>query len=233
MNIKLESLTVKYGERVILDNINHSFDSGRIHVVLGPNGSGKTTLIKNIVRLYADTREISYVAQEQNGNVGLTVKDYVFLGRYNPEKFALSQTEKDKRLVSDALEKMDLTGLEDRLFDTLSGGEKQRVMAARAIAQDASWIILDEPQSNMDVKYSNSIFNQLKLLKNEGKSIILICHDINYAVNIADSLVLMKDGKIIDNKKPEDITCEILQKVYDTGFKEAKTEDGIRVFLSF
>ena len=228
MNIEVKDLTVRYGFHKALDRVSHVFDEGRMHVLLGPNGCGKTTLIKKIVEKYAHTSQIAYVSQELFGNVALSVYDTVALGRYDKSRFLGGLTDEDRAKVEYALELMGLKELEDRIFDTLSGGEKQRCMVARAIAQDTEWTLLDEPSSSLDVKYSKLIMNIFEELREKGKSFIIVLHDINTASRYGDGFVLMKDGKIAYEQ--DELTVRSLEDVFETPFGEGSSSTGKKIF---
>ncbi|MBR6879703.1 MAG: ABC transporter ATP-binding protein [Clostridiales bacterium] len=231
MNIEMEKVTVRYGLRKALKGVSHTFEEGKIHVLLGPNGCGKTTLLKKIVDRYHASGELAYVPQEVYGNVALTVFDTVALGRYDSSKFFAGVSDEDRALVQKAIDEMEMTGMEERIFDTLSGGEKQRVMIARALAQDAPWTLLDEPSSSLDVRHSMLTMNKIRELKSRGgKSFILVLHDINMASSIGDEFVLMKDGQIM--YETERLSADMLGKVFDTEFGEGSSSEGHSLFYT-
>lgn len=227
--LKADGITVKYGKRVVLDSFTHEFEAGKIHCILGPNGCGKTTLVKALVERYASEGQISYVPQDVFGNVALTTYDTVALGRYDKRRFFTGLTAEDKVLVDKAVVDMELTGLEDRIFDTLSGGEKQRCMTARALAQDTEWTILDEPSSNLDIRHTQITMKKLAELRDkEQKSFIVVLHDVNTAARFADRFVLMKDGKLVAVKERLDI--ETLSNVFDSSFEMISSREGVPFF---
>lgn len=229
MNLELTDVSVRYGKTEVLHGVSHTFREGKVTCIIGPNGCGKTTLIKALVRKYAKSGSLSYIPQTVYGNVALTVKDTVALGRYDKSRFIYGETQEDLKLVSKALELMELTDKADRIFDTLSGGEMQRCMAARAICQDAKWLIMDEPASNLDVVHSKLIMDTgRKMVREDGKSMIIVMHDINAAVTYGDEFVLMKDGRII--KVTDSLDSKVLSEVFDTDFFEVKTPSGKNVF---
>ena len=231
MNLEIKDLTVEFGDKTILDNVSHTFKEGKITMLLGPNGCGKTTFIRSIVRKFADLRCLSYIPQEIYGNIGLTVEDTVALGRYNSKKFLAGYTEEDVKHINDAISLMQLEDRRRQLFDTLSGGEKQRCMAARSICQDAEWFIMDEPSSSLDIVHSKFILDTAReLVKNSGKSFIIVMHDINSAAAYGDEFVLMRDGHIVN--VTGELTSEILQDVYGTPFGCVKTPSGKDVFYT-
>lgn len=227
--LKADGITVKYGKRVVLDSFTHEFEAGKIHCILGPNGCGKTTLVKALVERYASEGQISYVPQDVFGNVALTTYDTVALGRYDKRRFFTGLTAEDKVLVDKAVVDMELTGLEDRIFDTLSGGEKQRCMTARALAQDTEWTILDEPSSNLDIRHTQITMKKLAELRDKDhKSFIVVLHDVNTAARFADRFVLMKDGKLVAVK--ERLDTETLSDVFDSSFEMINSKEGVPFF---
>jgi iron complex transport system ATP-binding protein len=227
--IEAENITVKYGKRTVLDSFTHTFEPHKIHCVLGPNGCGKTTLVKALVSKYASGKDISYVPQNVYGNVALSVYDTVALGRYDKSRFFTGLTSEDKELVDKAVKDMELEALSDRIFDTLSGGEKQRCMTARALAQNTSWTILDEPSSSLDIRHNQLTMKKLESLRdNEGKSFIIVLHDVNTAVRFADSFILMKEGKLIAVR--EALDEKILSEVFDSPFEQISPRDGTSYF---
>ena len=227
--LKADGITVKYGKRVVLDSFTHEFEAGKIHCILGPNGCGKTTLVKALVERYASEGQISYVPQDVFGNVALTTYDTVALGRYDKRRFFTGLTAEDKVLVDKAVVDMELTGLEDRIFDTLSGGEKQRCMTARALAQDTEWTILDEPSSNLDIRHTQITMKKLAELRDKDhKSFIVVLHDVNTAARFADRFVLMKDGKLVAVK--ERLDTETLSNVFDSSFEMISSREGVPFF---
>lgn len=229
MNIEAKNVTVKFGSKKAVDDFSFTFESGKVYALIGPNGCGKSTLVKNLV-MNSKAGLVGYVAQETIGLINLTVSEYVSLGRYKPGKFFGGLSSSDKELIQSAMDTMEITELQDRLFDTLSGGEKQRVMAARVIAQDSEWIILDEPSANLDVKHTTHIMNTVKELQSKGKSFIIVLHDINDAVRYADVLVMMRDGKLM--KSTSNPTPEDFKSLYDADFMQITAPNGRDFFYS-
>lgn len=224
-DLNIKDISVSYGSKKVVDSFSHNFEEGKIHAVMGPNGCGKTTLIKKIVEEYSHKEKISYVPQETYGNIALSVYDVVGLGRYDKSRFFTGLTSNDRDLVEKAIADMELEGLESRIYDTLSGGEKQRTMIARALAQDTPWTILDEPSSSLDVRHTVLTMKILKRLSGSGgKSFIVVLHDINTAASFADRYVLMKDGRKIEALSS--LTKEALSSVFESDFEKVITTDG-------
>lgn len=228
MNPEIKNLSVSYGSRKVLDDFSHVFEEGKIHCILGPNGCGKTTLLRHLINQYAGTSEISYIPQETSGLMNLPVFDIVAMGRYNRSKFFSGLGAEDLRLVNQAMETMGISEFSDRMYDTLSGGEKQRVMMARGIAQNSPWMILDEPSSNLDIKHSELIMTTLQSLRDSGKSVIIVMHDINLAAKYCDAFLLMKDGRKI--YAGDRLNAKMLSDVFGTEFKACELEDNKQFF---
>lgn len=233
----VENLNFKYDNgKNILDNLSLNFKKGKITGIIGPNGSGKTTLIKNLSRilnpnsgkLYLFGKELTkykqkelalntgVVFQERESEFQFTVFDIVMMGRYPyKKKFELESAE-DYSVVVDALEKTNTYHYRNRYLDELSGGEKQRVMIARALAQEPKVLILDEPISHLDLHYQVEILRMIQdLAKVKEMSIIIILHDLNFAYKFCDQLILLRNGNLYKEGKPEEvITRENINKVY-------------------
>jgi len=225
VSIEVKNLTVKANGKTIINNVTATFEEGKITVILGPNGCGKTTLVKEIVRRNSDNNKIAYVAQETTGFLNLEVQDVVELGRYDGKKYFAGVSSEDKSIVEDAMKAMEVDNKKDQLFDTLSGGEKQRVMMARALAQKSQWMILDEPTSSLDCPHVRAINDAVK----NTKQAVVVMHDINEAVRLGENFVLMKDGKIIATVNK--LTKELLEETFDAEFEELKSKDGKQIFF--
>ncbi len=233
MKIEVKDLTIKYGNRIVLNHITHIFEDGKIHAILGPNGCGKTTLMNYIVNNSAQRERFTYVPQEIPGELDMTAGDVVRLGRYHSKGFYQTFSKEDEAKVNEAVSIMDAEGVINQNYDTLSGGEKQRIQIARAIAKEYDWLICDEPTANLDIKHQANFVGVLKNLKAQGKSVIVILHDINLAAHLADEVLMMKDGKILYSGEAFEVICEKnLRDVFETDFiqienKATKTNNFI------
>ncbi|MBN2259101.1 MAG: ABC transporter ATP-binding protein [Clostridiales bacterium] len=233
----IKKLNFKYDtNRMILNDLTLDFKKGQITGIIGPNGSGKTTLIKNLSRiLQPDSGELylfgkdlakykqkdlalttGVVFQERDSEFQFTVFDIVMMGRYPYKKKFEVENAEDYAIVTDALEKTNTYQYRNRYLDELSGGEKQRVLIARALAQEPKVLILDEPISHLDLHYQVEILKMIQeLAKLKDMSIIVILHDLNFAYKFCDQLILLNEGAVFDQGTPEEvITKENINTVY-------------------
>jgi ABC-type enterochelin transport system, ATPase component len=233
--IEVRNLTKKYGSKAVVDNVSLKIAKGGITSFIGPNGAGKSTLLGMISRLiprdageiYIDGQEISKVKskdlakkisvlkQENHINVRLTVRELVSFGRFPYSQGRLN--DEDWKFVDEAIDYMDLREFEHRFLDQLSGGQRQRAFVAMVICQNTDYILLDEPLNNLDMKHSVQIMHVLRRMVNElGKTIILVVHDINFASCHSDSIVALKDGKLIRHGSVSQIIeTSALREIYD------------------
>lgn len=217
MDIILKDVSKSFYGREFLKTTDINLKEHQIISVLGQNGSGKTTLMKEIIRRCGKLYDIAYVPQETHGDLSLKVREIVALGRYRGVMGG-ALSDKDNLLIDEAMEMTEIKTLADRLYDTLSGGEKQRVLTARAIAQDSTWIFLDEPSSHLDIRHTEILIRILRRLKGEkGKSVFVILHDVNKAFQISDEIILMKNGEILCTGMPD---VDILGTAFDAVFEQ-------------
>ncbi|MFC1660612.1 ABC transporter ATP-binding protein [Gemmatimonadota bacterium] len=237
MTFEALDLSVRYGraQRPALDGVNMRVPEGTLYAVLGPNGSGKSSLMRALLGVVpcsagqvrvagretkswsrrALAREIGAVAQAEHLTFPLVVRDFVGMGRY-PHLGALRpHGEADHKAVENALRRCDVLELGERDITTLSGGEVQRVRIARALAQEPSGLVLDEPTASLDVRHEMSIFGLLRTSADRGMTVLLITHHINLAARFADRLLLLDRGRVAAEGTVEDVLEEeVLQRVY-------------------
>ena len=233
--IRVENLTKNYGQGVQLGPVNVEISSG-LTALVGPNGAGKSTLLTMIGRLLeADSgtvtidgrdiasmpsREVStmlaILRQDNHFVTRLTVRQLVAFGRFPYSRGRL--TVKDERIVSEAIDFVNLTPLENRFLDELSGGQRQRAYVAMVLAQDTEYLLLDEPLNNLDMQHSVQMMKQLRRASDElGRTVVIVVHDINFAAHYADHIIAMNDGKVTVQGSPTEIVCgETLSRVFKT-----------------
>ena len=250
MEVKFERLHFGYNrKREILHGIDLNLPSNKFIAVLGPNGCGKTTLVKQINRILRAqsgsvqigdrqvsqlepselAKLIAYVPQMTSGVMNGSVMDTVMLGRRPYIQW--KPTDEDLEIVSRALIRLNISHLSQRLFNQLSGGQKQTVLIARALAQAPDIYLFDEPVSFLDVKNQLEIMAiGRELVEQDGKTVIMVLHDLNMALRFADHVVIMKDGNVFAQGAPRDvITEENILAVYGT---HAEIKNGEYVITS-
>jgi iron complex transport system ATP-binding protein len=237
--IQLDNVTFSYDEVPVLKKLSTGFVSGDFCAIMGPNGSGKTTLLKTIGGLLPHqhgsilidehpisdysalnlARKVAYVPQRQDVVFDFTVFDTVIMGR-NPYQGRWEMSNKsDEKLVLDVLEMCHLTHLKDRLLNRLSGGEMQRALVARAMAQQAPVMLLDEPLSNLDINHKFEIMDILAELNQTRKvTILIVIHDFSFAMQYADSALLLKNGELqYRGQAKEVLVPHIIKEVFELG----------------
>ncbi|NLP13635.1 MAG: ABC transporter ATP-binding protein [Clostridium sp.] len=243
MILSVKGLAFNYPGRSVLRNISFSISKGELLAVLGINGAGKSTLLKcinNILKPCAgsvfinedetkrlDRRErakrIGYVAQRQE-SIKMTVFDAVLLGRKPYIKWEASK--KDLAIVEDILSMLGLSGYAFRYLNELSGGELQKVVLARALAQKPKLLLLDEPTSSLDLKNQiETMKNIKKVVEEQGISAVVTMHDINLALRFASKFLFLKNGEIYAAGGHEVITPENIEKVYSIPVRIDRFED--------
>lgn len=244
--LKVNDLKFKYSSNWILDNINIDVEGKGITGIIGPNGSGKSTLIKNIAGvLNTDEGKIAIfdkfkdeyspkdlakimgvVHQKIDIDYDFTVEEIVMMGR-NPHVSRFHQeSKKDFEIVEHALKMTDLVQLKEKSVLQISGGELQRTVIARALAQSPKLMLLDEPISHLDIGHQLEMMKMLKQLSEELEiAIVVVLHELNIAMNYCDNLILLEKGKIFSSGEPETvINSESLRKVYGVNGRVIKNE---------
>ncbi len=232
MNLEVRGIEFSYNSKLILDGVNFKINKGDMLGVLGPNGAGKTTLLKCLNKnlepkegsvFLGDTEisnltqksiaeKIGYVPQENGDSFPCTVFDTVMMGRRPHSGWRPSSH--DKEIVSMVLDKIGLKKQATRDINELSGGQKQKVLVARALAQEPSILVFDEPTSSLDLKHQLEVLDLIKKETKEDVSVIMAIHDINLASKYCNKFIFLKDGKILDAGKSEVINSDNIRKVY-------------------
>lgn len=230
--IKIENLSYSIGNKSILKNVSLTVEKGNVVGLIGPNGSGKTTLMKHIYRAlpperktvyihgkeihtmsYKDSaRNLTVLRQENNSDFPYTIMEMVLMGRSPHRKFFEGDTNEDKQLAQLALERVGMEHAANRSFMNLSGGEKQRVLIARSLAQEADILLLDEPTNHLDVHYQWLLMEMIQGLK---KTVLSVFHELNLACAFCDYLYVLNNNSIVAQGNPEELcTKELLAETF-------------------
>ncbi|GAA0604372.1 ATP-binding cassette domain-containing protein [Virgibacillus siamensis] len=233
--VDIKGVFKKYNRKSVIDDVSVKIEKGTITSFIGPNGAGKSTLISMISRLITKdagaitidgedvtkaknndlAKKISILKQSNAINLRLTIRELVSFGRFPYSQGRLKA--EDWEMVDQAIDYMELEPIQDKYLDELSGGQRQRAHIAMVIAQDTEYILLDEPLNNLDMRHSVQIMKTLRrLVKDLGKTILIVIHDINFASCYSDQIVALKDGKIVKQGPTCDVIDEcVLKDIYD------------------
>ena len=235
--IKIADISCGYDQHEVISRLSLELQRSSFSVIVGPNGAGKSTLLYAIMGFIAlksgsisiegkDLQQyarrelakiIAYVPQETIFQFDYSVRDIVLMGRFPILQVMQSYGEEDRASVDMVLEQLGLYNLKDRYFSQLSGGEKQRVLIARALVQETDYIFLDETLSQLDINHQVEIMQLLRQIHKESeKSILLISHNLNLAANYAENMIFIKSGAIIGNGTPDEMMTEdMLQRLFE------------------
>lgn len=250
--IKISGLSKQYNDNYVVKNADALFPLGKVTSIIGPNGAGKSTLLSMASRLTDSdsgqvvigdkplhqwnsedlAKRLSVLRQSNNINMRFTVRELVAFGRFPYSQGRL--TDEDNRIIDRALSHLDITELQDRYIDQLSGGQRQMAFIAMVVAQDTDYIFLDEPLNNLDIKHSVDIMSTLKKLADEhNKAVVIVIHDINFASCYSDCIVAMKLGEVMKSGSVNEVIREdVLSEIYEIPFKVQEI-DAHRISLYF
>ena len=235
MRITLDSVVFDADGQSLISDISFTFRSGSLTALIGPNGAGKTTLIRLLAGDYAPTggsvryedepldrisvkrlaRLRAVLPQSHPLETPFTVEQVVSMGRYVHRGSADDSVARDRQLVEDAIESLDLQEIQNRPTRLLSGGEQQRVAIARVLAQQAPLVLFDEPTTALDLKHQEAVMALIRELGSRGHTVIAVLHDLNLATHF-DEAVVMDRGSIVASGAPGDVlTSDVLSVVYD------------------
>ena len=229
--LEVHNLTVSYHRKPVLWDVDFKLPAGKIIGIIGPNGSGKTTLLKSIMGLLpADSgytnlfgktlnevrHRVAYVPQRESvdWDFPASVMDVVLMGRYRKENLFKRLTRQDKQLATEALEKVGMLGFANRQISQLSGGQQQRVFIARSLAQQADIYLMDEPFVGVDAATEESILSLLTEMRESGKTVVIIHHDLQTAQSYFDWIVLLNTRLVAYGPANEVLTDKNLQEAY-------------------
>jgi len=249
IKIKLENFSTGYKNKIIIDSINLSINSGEWLGIIGANGSGKSTLIKGICRIIKPqkgkvflrgkdinnlsnksiSQQISFLPQGINSNLSISVSDLVALGRSPYKNFwDFDLTKNDKSIIEESLKLVEILELKDCLLSEISGGQRQRAFLALALAQETEIIVLDEPTNYLDINHQIKFLQILKDLQlKKNLTIITVLHDLNLCARFSDQIAALKDGLLIEVGDPKDILNKnIIKNIFDINVLISKTKYG-------
>lgn len=245
MNIAASNVEMELGGSQILKGISLDAAGKEFIGIIGPNGSGKSTLLKCIYRVLKPTggavmldgkrleqyrvketaRKLAVVSQHNYYNFEFSIEEIVLMGRSPHKKTMERDNPEDYRIVDECLKKVGMQDYRGRVFSSLSGGEQQRIILARALAQKTDSLILDEPTNHLDIKYQLQL---LDIVKKLGITVIGAFHDLNIAAAYCDRIYALKAGKIVAGGTPEEvITEELIRDLYEVEASVGKDEYGM------
>ena len=236
--IKINNVSHHIGKQQILHDISLSLPPSQVIALIGPNGAGKSTLFSVMARLQPlQSGQVSFVVGNEERDIGncsartlsktvamlgqdnqvqgrLRVHELLMFGRYPYHQG--QPTADDQQKVQEIIERFELEPLAERFLSTLSGGQRQRVLIAMIVCQDTPYLLLDEPLNNLDMYHAGRLMRELRALShNEQKTVVIVLHDINQAAQFADTIVTMKEGRVLATGAPVDVlTHETMKELY-------------------
>jgi iron complex transport system ATP-binding protein len=237
MKIKIKDIEFTYNRKAVLKELNFEFNKGEFIGLIGPNGSGKSTLLKTIngilspekgsilinereIKHYSRNelaRMMAYVPQGEINSFPTTVFDTILLGRKPYIKWKADKSDYD--ITSEIIDRLKLSKIAMKDINMLSGGQRQKVMIARALAQKSDIILLDEPTNSLDLRHQLEILNLIKKETERGILVITAIHDLNIAARYSDRLIILKEGQIFASGGPEILNTENIEAVYGVRVK--------------
>ena len=233
--LQVDKLQIGYGSRCVLKEASFSIGKGEIVGIIGCNGAGKSTLLKTIRGLlpkqggsvsyfakpleeYQDKElatKIAYLQQHVELGFGYTGKDIVMAGRYPYMKWWERESEADAKLALACMEYTGTADLAERPINEVSGGQKQRILIAKVLAQQTPIIFLDEPTTGLDMVYQEEIFRFAKALAGQGKTVLMVVHELNLASKYCSRILLLGEGTLLADGAPLEVfTEELLSRAY-------------------
>jgi len=248
--LELKSLSAGYPGRDVLRDVDLNFAPGRVTVLLGPNGCGKSTLLRAACGLLpvsggevlldgiplTDYRpqqiaqKIAYLPQSRSVP-NITARRMVLHGRFPYLSYPRRYRREDYEAADRALEQVDALEIADRSVAELSGGQRQKVYLAMALAQDTETILMDEPTTYLDIRHQMEVMALARTLAQQGKAVVLVLHDLCLAMEIADEIVVLWDGRLQQAGTPEEVFASgVLNRVMGIALSRTRTEEGWRYF---
>lgn len=249
---RITDLVFRYGDKAVLQGLSLGLAAGRFHGLLGPNGCGKTTLFKTLIGLirplagevWVDGRRlaglpvreiaahIAYVPQQHAPTFPFRVFDVVMMGRQARKGLLSAPGERDRKRTREVLAQVGISDLADADYSRISGGQRQLVMIARALAQDTRMLVLDEPTASLDYGNQVRIIGEIARLARAGYGVVLSTHNPDHAFAVAGRVALMHDGGIMAAGRPQEVlVAERLSEVYGVSMSIRRLEGGLTVCL--
>lgn len=241
--LEVRSVSFSYGRHEVLRDVSFTVEDGEFVCILGPNGSGKTTLLKNVLGLLSPTsgsvlidgedvqkmprakvaKLMGYIPQAHTPPFPFRVFDVVLMGRTPYLAGLASPGEDDMRIAYESLEELRITRLKDKPYTEISGGERQLVLIARALAQQPKILVMDEPAASLDFGNQNLFLERMRSLCSRGISVLMVTHDPQHALFCADKVVMLKEGRVIRMGPPElTIGRDTMREMYRAEVKLAR-----------
>ena len=239
--IAIKDLYSGYGDDDILKGVSLNILKNELTVIAGPNGCGKSTLLKTISGIIKKTsgsifidnvdlsnispldraKRIAYLSQNRSVP-DIAVKNLVLHGRFPYLSYPRRYRAEDREAVDIALERMGIEGLRDKMVSELSGGERQKVYIAMALAQGSDYLLLDEPTTFLDISHQFQLLDLAKELCSENKSVVMVLHNLESALSIADSFILLDKGRLLFEGSVDDVySSKLIDKVFNVEIKKA------------
>jgi iron complex transport system ATP-binding protein len=235
--LQASGLCFAYGKKKILQEVSLNVRPGEVVGVVGPNGAGKSTLIKVLTKLLVPSsgsvklngqdvrnlgrlglaRHLAVLPQGSDLPSDYRVYDLVMMGRTPHLGFLARETKRDHDLVQSVMQHTDTWQFRERFASDLSGGERQRVLLAKALAQEPSYLLLDEPTNHLDLKYQVEVLSLVRQEVQKGLGSLVVLHDLNLAARVCDRLIVLQQGSVVTEGKPNEVLTEaLLSTVYGT-----------------
>lgn len=244
--IDVKTLRGGYPGKPVLQDVSLNIPAGKITVILGPNGCGKSTLLKLLCGILSPdggqilldgrpvetfsgrelARQVAYLSQTRH-IPDITVERMVLHGRFPYLTYPRRYRKEDYAAAAAAMERMDITALAEQPLQKLSGGQRQKVYIAMALAQDTPCVLLDEPTTYLDVAHQIQMMAHARFLRERGKTVIMVLHDLSMALQVADHVVLMEQGRVLTEAAPEQVFASgLLDRVFGVCVRRVQTRSG-------